>query len=250
MPYAGECCVKVAAAVIWIFGSLLRLATPRNAAPTPRQRRANVARMSIEVRQCSQCQAAAAVCIRDWAITTYGIPSGKSTRDFCCQQCGHQFTLVSQHQILAYGVLSAIFLVACVGIIPGAYTAYLVSLWVRNPVVPNAPPPVMRFRGSALPLRLCTKCQGSARCTDVVRRRSGTTYTYVCMTCSKSFDIESVGSIFFLALAATIVTLIGLATLMGGVGVICLLMALFGYVSAALGIWRLFANKVLPEQAP
>jgi hypothetical protein len=209
--------------------------------------------MSVEVRQCSRCRAPAAVCIRDWAITTYGIPSGTSTRDFCCQHCGHRFTLESKQRIIVYGVMSVIFLIACFGLVTGAYTAYLAWPWLRNPIVPEASPPVMRFRATE-PLRLCTKCQGSARCTAVVRKSTngiptGTTYTYVCMRCSKSFDIESIGSIFFLVFAGTVAALIGLATLMAGWGVICLLMALFGYGIAALSIWRLIANKVLPEQS-
>lgn len=209
--------------------------------------------MSIEVRQCSQCQAAAAVCIRDWAITTYGIPSGTSTRDFCCQQCGHRFTLVSKRRIIVYGVMSAIFLIACFGFVSGAYTAYLAWPWVRNPIVPNATPPVMRFRATE-PLRLCTQCQGSARCTAVTRRSmnfipTGTTHTYVCMQCNKSFDMQSVGGIFFNLLAGTIVSLLGVATVMAGIGVLFLLMGLFGYGRAAFGVWRLMTNKVLPEQA-
>lgn len=209
--------------------------------------------MSIEVRQCSQCQAAAAVCIRDWAITTYGIPSGKSTRDFCCQQCGHRFTLESKQRIIVYGVLSAIFLLFCIGLVPGAYTAYLAWPWVRNPIVPNASPPVMRFRATE-PLRLCTKCQGSARCTAVKRQSinlvpTGQTYTYVCMRCSESVEMQSVGRIFFNLFAGTIVTLLGIATITVGIGILFLLMGLFGYGLAAFGIWRLIANKVLPEQA-
>ena len=209
--------------------------------------------MSIEVRQCSQCQAAAAVCIRDWAITTHGIPSGKSTRDFCCQQCGHRFTLESKHRIIVYGVMSVIFLIACFGFVSGAYTAYLAWPWVRNPIVPNATPPVMRFRATE-PLRLCTKCQGSARCTAVTRRSinsipTGTEHTYVCMQCNTSFAIDSVGRVFSNLLAATIVSLLGIATVRMGIGILFLLVGLFGYGLAAFGVWRRMTNKVLPEQA-
>ena len=209
--------------------------------------------MSVEVRRCSRCNAPAAVCIRDWAITTYGIPSGRSTRDFCCQECGYRFTLESKMRIIVYGVMSVIFLIACLGVVTGVYTAYLAWPWLRNPIVPNAPSPPMRFRATE-PLRLCTKCQGSARCTAVVRKSvnlvpTGTTYTYVCMTCSKSFEVDSIGGIFFLLFAGTVMSLLGIATIMVSIGVLFLLLGLIGYGFAAFGIWRLMTNKVLPEHS-
>lgn len=209
--------------------------------------------MSVEVRQCSRCNVPAAVCIRDWAHTTYGVPSGTSTRDFCCQQCGYRFTLESKQRIIVFGVMSVILLIGCIGIVSGAYTAYLVWPWLRNPIVPNAPAPPMRFRATE-PLRLCTKCQGSARCTAVERRSvnmipSGTKYTYLCMQCRKSFEVDSIGGIFFNLAVGTFLNLIGIATVMAGIGLLFLLFGLAAYGFAAFGIWRLLTNKVLPEQA-
>ena len=100
-----------------------------------------------EVRRCGKCGAAEAVCEREWQHTTMGVPSGSTTRDFCCQACGHRFELVPMRRVWTFTALSVLLGWTCVFPLVGGAMA-LAGYWpyMANPVVVGAPQPAIRFR--------------------------------------------------------------------------------------------------------
>lgn len=194
-----------------------------------------------EVRQCSRCVQAAAVCIRSWQHTTWGVSTGSATRDFACQSCGHRFTMVPKATLIGIGIAAALLSVACVPApFVGGWFLYRLWPWWRCPVVPGAPYPVVRFR-DVEPLRTCAKCQSPAACRHVTRRRTngiptGTDYDYGCTRCGATFRMSSPGGIVFSVFGAAFLGVLGLVTIMGGIGIVFLLGAMF---FAAMAAWDL-----------
>jgi hypothetical protein len=72
--------------------------------------------------------------------------------------------------------------------------------WARNPLVPNAPYPEIRYRGSVEASRHCGACRQIARPVSVTRHRTngiptGTEIRYICDGCGASFKCDS-GAVF------------------------------------------------------
>lgn len=194
-----------------------------------------------EVRQCAQCGAAAAVCIRHWKRERFGHDSGFGDRDFCCQACGHRFTLVSKVYI---GSFIALALILAIAVFPfflfGGWAAYRTWPWLRNPLVPGAPMPPMRYR-AVEPTRACA-CGGAAVCRSVTRHSTnfiptGTVYVYACTRCSASFTLSNPYGILFGLMAGGFLVMIGAV----------LAAALFGIpiLIGGLVYWGLMAYRVV-----
>lgn len=195
-----------------------------------------------EVRRCGSCGAVAAVCDREWQHTTMGISTGSATRDFCCQACGKRFELAPMRRVYTFTALAVLFSWTCVmGVVGGAMA--LASYWpyLRNPVVPGAPRPPVRFTATE-PIRECAACKGVARCTKVTRSTTrgiptGTTFEYACTACKRTFTTASIGGHLFNAFGAVFLFAFGTGCM--PVGLIFWLMA--------LGISALSAFQVLAE---
>lgn len=205
-----------------------------------------------EVRRCSKCGAAAAVCVRDWRHTSWGISTGSSTRDFCCQACGHRFTLVPKMKIWAWGIVLAILCIACIPpMIFGPFVAYDVWQYHANPPVPGAPLPAMRFRADE-PTRRCAACGGFARCDHVTRTKSnglptGTQYDYQCDNCGKTFQLGSIGGHVFHVFGAIFCFALGFGCLPAG-----LLLWVLGAGVLAISAFQIMAqwrNPLVSEPA-
>lgn len=175
------------------------------------------------------------MCERDWKHTTMGVASGWSTRDFCCQACGHRFTLAPMQRITVFAVMGVLLSWTCVLlVIGGGWAALLYWPYLANPVVPDAPLPVMAF-SAAEPTRKCAKCGGIARCRSVTHTTSsgmstGTDYDYdyVRGKCGGEFTIESWGGLAFNLFGATFCFLLG-----------------FGCMPAGLLLWLLSLGLLL-----
>ena len=205
-----------------------------------------------EVRQCAACSQPAAVCIRDWQHTRWGMQSGSSTRDSCCQACGHRFTLVPKLYIGVWGFLAVLLSLAVVPFfLFGGWALYRAWPWFRNPEVPGAPMPVIRFR-AVEPLRTCAACGGAAACRNVTRRSvnlipTGTEYRYACTRCNKEFSLSNLYGTVFDLCGAAFLLLIGalLAAALIGIPI-----ALAGLVLMGMAFFRViqrFRNPVMPE---
>lgn len=203
-----------------------------------------------EVRQCWRCGQAAAVCIRNWDHTTWGVSSGMATRDFACQSCGHRFTLVPKARLIGLGVVFALTAIACIPIpFVGGWLLYRIWPWWRCPVVTGAPYPVVRFRDLE-PLRRCAKCQSPASCRHVTRRTTngiptGTEHEYGCARCGATFTMSSPGGIVFSLFGMVFLGLLGALTIMGGIGVVFLIGALFFGAMAAWDVYKFLRHPVV-----
>jgi len=119
-----------------------------------------------------------------------------------------------------------------------------------NPVVPGAAMPPMRFR-AVEPLRRCL-CGAPARCASVTRRRVsffpvGTTYDYGCTVCSKTFVMESPWRVLVLAAGCALLTVLGLLTVMAGIGILFLLLALIGWPMTFWDAAKYLVHRVVRE---
>ena len=195
-----------------------------------------------EIRRCAKCHEAAAVCVRDWKHTTMGISTGSSTRDFCCQNCGYRFTLAAKVRMWAWGICTLLFCVACIpSVIFGSVVAYDAWQYQSNPIVPDAPPPALRFRSDE-PTRRCAKCGGIARCGQVTRTSSnglptGTDYDYRCDGCGNKFQLASAGSHVFNVFGATFCFALGFGCMPAG-----LLLWLMGAGVLAISAFQILAQ--------
>lgn len=122
-----------------------------------------------EVRRCAKCGEAAVLLATEWQHTVGGTRINQSTRDFRCHHCGAKFTLVPKVNSIIFIVMG---LIMSFAIFPLG-----LSLWGwlalrrdrRNPVVPGAPPPRLRYRDGP-PLRRCA-CGRDATTTKITRER-------------------------------------------------------------------------------
>lgn len=205
-----------------------------------------------EVRKCATCGQAAAVCIRDWRVTRFGFETGSSTRDFCCQACGHRFTLTQLPQIVAFGVLTVLLAITlCGGFVFACLTAHAVWPYVANPVVPGAAVPPIRFRATE-PRRKCAACGGVTTCRQVTRHSvnlvpMGHSYDYACTSCRHGFRLRSAGRLAAIALGGSFLLVIGIPTATVGLGLIFLLGALFCFGVLVWSLVSLVRHPVLRE---
>jgi hypothetical protein len=196
-----------------------------------------------EVRRCGRCGAAAAVSVRDWQETAFlGLMrTGRvPRRDFVCQSCGTGFKLRHERSrlivaLLAGAPMTLIALLAVVGGVielatEGSYgalgfAAFMVPFaallltwcawpwWVArtNPVVPDAPMPIVRFT-LAEPPRRC-RCGTLVPCARVSRDRLGTEAHYDCESCGARFVVDSTASTIAVTLTSVFVAGLGAALL-------------------------------------
>lgn len=205
-----------------------------------------------EVRKCAKCGQATAVCIRDWQVTRFGLSTGSSTRDFCCQSCGHRFTLAQVPQIVAFGILTVLLAITlCGGFVFACLTASCIWPYVANPVVPGAPMPLVRFRATE-PRRKCASCGGVTTCRLVTKHTvnllpMGHSYDYACTACRHTFRLRSAGRLAAMALGGSFLLVIGIPTVTVGLGLIFLLAAAIYWGVFSWSLANLVRHPVLPE---
>lgn len=193
-----------------------------------------------EVRRCAQCGQPAAICVTEWQHTTLGMPIGIATRDFSCQACGAAFSLDPKRDLWIWGTLAALFSCTCIGALhPAAVTLWKAWPYLKNPVVPGAEAPVIRYRAGE-PARRCAKCGGVAVCVRVTRRSTngiptGTDYEYECRGCRRQFTTVSAGSHVVNAIAAPLLFALGFGCL--PVGAVLWLFALAAIGLSAVYLW-------------
>lgn len=196
------------------------------------------------VRRCARCDAPSVVVVRDWGTRRFfGLVDGKRTSrlDLRCQSCGAAFSLQPAPLVrvllgtLIFGqfLLIGLFLVVsglavvlsspalATGLLMGGGLLSALSVlgvvhfgrpwWHqrRNPVVPDASPPLVRFT-EAEPLRRCS-CGAACPATAVVAHTTnfvptGTETTHRCPSCGKEFTVSDAWGLVFNALAACFLT--------------------------------------------
>ena len=173
--------------------------------------------MAEEVRRCASCGQSALVSVRAWQHTHFGAASNIVTYDCQCQSCGTRVTLQPRARILGFYIAGVLLLPT---VIPGAIVLWMAisrsRAWKRNPVVPGAPMPAMRFQ-SGPGNRRCG-CGGTATMKKVTRHThngipTGTEYEYACGSCGKGFVIESFAGLFFSFLGASVLAAVSYAVI-------------------------------------
>lgn len=198
-----------------------------------------------EIRRCARCGEAAAICVTEWQHATMGLKTGSSTRDFACQRCGAAFSLDPKRELWVWGVMAALLSCTCIGAIhPAAVTVWKAWPYLKNPIVPGAEAPVIRYR-PGIPARRCAKCGGTAPCVKVTRRRTngiptGTDFEYTCRGCGRRFTTVSAGSHVFTAVAAPILFALGFGCL--PLGAVLWLFALAAVLLSAFQFWTDLKN--------
>lgn len=105
-------------------------------------------------------------------------------------------------RVWTFTVMSVLLVWTCVfPMVGGALALWDYWPYLRNPVVPGAALPMIRFRATE-PLRRCAACGGTCRCTQVTQTRSrglptGTTFAYACDQCKRTFTLGSFGGHVF-----------------------------------------------------
>jgi hypothetical protein len=219
----------------------------------------NAAAAAIEVRACPKCQAPAVTNVFTWTHTTWGTGTGQFTHEYRCQACGASFVVRPKSHVIGLFLAGAILSFSCIGL-PMLYVAW--RRWTvesRIPVVPGAPPPLLRFRGGP-PLRSCGECAGTATAMKITRHThngipTGTEYGYACAGCAREFTVESflgqfisIVSGLLLAGGAALFVIEGTtpAWRWGG-SAVCSLLALFLLVQAGRRLMNRLRNPVLPD---
>jgi DNA-directed RNA polymerase subunit RPC12/RpoP len=214
---------------------------------------------SQEVRRCAKCSAEAVVLVFEWKHSHSGFETGQSTRDYRCQACGARFSIQPKLNAIAKIVVGG--LLSC-AIFPLAFVA--VGVWQllqdkRNPVVPGAPRPVMKYRDGP-PARQCASCTQTVTLKSVTRRTSrglpmGTEYEYECAHCGRAFTLESPWGHLMMVLAGLLVFAISYAFLTqaesagwrwGGSGVAALL-GVFAFAQIVVRLVARVQNPVIDE---
>lgn len=213
--------------------------------------------LSQEVRRCHACGETKVLLATNWKHTTWGVDTHQSTRDYRCQGCGKRFTIHAKTRQIALWIVGFLFLCPVGFGLPFLGLAYWRSLQDgRNPVVPGAPAPEVRYRMGP-PLRRCGKCQGVCVVTAVTAHRhngvpTGVDTSYQCTRCNQTFKVESWWGHMFSGCATLAIFLIAaacagagdsLAVRLGGGGLL-VLAGLFMVWSMFTGIRAHFANPV------
>lgn len=178
-------------------------------------------------------------------------------RDYRCQACGARFSIHPKIQTWTY-IVMGLFLAWAIFPI-----GFVVFGWWRlrqntiNPVLPNAPRPVMKFRDGP-PRRRCGTCSKPVELTRITRRTSrgmptGTEYEYVCAPCNQPFVIESLWGHCFSFISAGVIAGISGAFLVAGTspgwrfggGGVAALLAGFLVVQSATRISNHFRHPVI-----
>jgi len=209
------------------------------------------------VRQCARCGAPAMVTTAAWSHAHFGMNTGAVTRDCRCQACGARVTLRARARLTGFAIAGVLLLPTCIGLPILGVTWWWWQQEARNPVVPDAPQPVRRFRDGP-PLRRCGSCRELAAAKTVTRNRTnglptGTEYGYVCGGCGARFTVESPWGHAFSAMAGAVVTAIAVAFAVWGEGrgwrfggaAVFGLAALFVGTQSALRLWRRVRNPVV-----
>jgi hypothetical protein len=207
-----------------------------------------------EVRRCARCARAAVLCVKAWAggVSFLGMDAGPTgtieRRDYRCQECGAAFTLLDPGQrrltgvlgLLLFGMLglaaltiggagwiqgdpaapTVVVVGAVLGALAGAIAAWMFAPYRidrRNPRMPGAPVPAMRFGADEPAARAC-RCGAPAVCAGITEFQSrgvsqGRRVRFRCTACKREFDIESAGSLAGMALATLVFGAIGVALL-------------------------------------
>ncbi|MDP2310029.1 MAG: hypothetical protein Q8P18_28685 [Pseudomonadota bacterium] len=250
--------------------------------------------LNVEVRRCAACGAAASICVANFQETQLLglVRTGRiAKRSFVCQACGARFDRpVGWGRVvlvclsggaglgfvvigLAYGLHSdpgggpglRLGGLACAGIaalqFPATVAWSLLPSWraARNPVVPGAPIPPLRFP-LTVPLRRCTAGH-PAPCVELTEHQSyglylGTSFTHQCPICEERFLVESrwsavfgfVGGLVFAALG------VGMLSTAGGQGAgawVCASLVLAaGAAMSALFAYESLSGRRHPVVAP
>jgi len=153
-----------------------------------------------EVRRCGSCTQPAVVCFQAWEHSFSGVATGQVTRECRCQACGANVTLRDPKAIRTLKIIGLVMLVL---IFPAPVVLAMAYVrgraWDRNPLVPDASMPQIRYRRGPGPRR-CGRCGKTARLTSVVRHThngipTGTTCGYACEGCEQTFATESAGGV-------------------------------------------------------
>jgi hypothetical protein len=179
-----------------------------------------------------------------------GLASGTSTRDFACQACGARFSLSPMKRIYVAAAVTVLLSWTCIfPLITLPVLAYQGWPYLRNPVVPGAPAPELRFL-TVEPIRRCAACGGVAACTSVTRHRSsgipmGTTFEYRCRGCARTFKLASWGGHLVNGLGAVVCLVMGAFCF--PVGIVLWLLALGAVVLSTLQLVAAVRNPLIAE---
>ena len=161
-----------------------------------------------EVRRCANCGKPTLICVSAWQHSTWGVRSNIVTRDCQCQACGVKATLHPGSRIFALWVVAVLLLPSVIPALIFALVALRRSrAWSKNPLVPGAPRPPIRFRAGPADRRC--ECGRVATLAKVTRHRTnwiptGTEQIFKCGTCGEEFVIESVGGLLVTSLGASL----------------------------------------------
>jgi hypothetical protein len=136
------------------------------------------------------------------------------------------------------------------GLVAGAMALFAYWPYLRNPLVPGAPKPAIRFTANE-PIRECSACKGVARCTKVTRSRTrgiptGTTFQYACTACKRTFTTGSIGGHAFNAFGAVFLFALGLGCM--PVGLLFWLMAVGVLAISAFQVLAELRNPLIAEE--
>ncbi len=210
-----------------------------------------------EVRRCHACGQPKVLLEANWRHTNWGMETSESTREYRCQGCGARFTIHSRMRQIALWVVGALFVCPS-----GIGLGILALAWwrgqqdARNPVVPGAAVPEIRYRMGA-PLRRCAQCAGTCVATHVTAHRTngipmGVEMRYQCRRCGHAFTVESVWGTSSSGCSALLILAIGAAcagagesaAMRWGGGGLALVFGLFMVWSTFRSIRDNFANPV------
>ncbi len=242
------------------------------------------------VRRCARCGEPSVVVVRDWGTRVFfGLVDGQrsSRQDWRCQGCGAAFSLqpaalvrallgtmlFSQLLILGgmlvglgfVGLLESpamgVFLLMLGGVLMALSVlglVHFVSPWWharRNPILPDAPAPLVRFT-EAEPLRRCTRGAASPATAVVAHSTNyiptGTETTHTCPSCRREFTVNSPGGLVFDSFAASLLTPLAVLVIvhppgnkpipdLGNLG-LAVFLGLF-----ALGAWGMLVSGVVAK---
>jgi DNA-directed RNA polymerase subunit RPC12/RpoP len=148
-----------------------------------------------EVRRCASCGNPALICVNAWQHSVNGISSNMITRDCQCQACGATVTLHPRWKIIPLWIVAGLLLPSLIGsIVPGIMAFRRGRAWRKNPIVPDAPMPRIRYRSGPGPRRC--DCGDTLVLKNVTKNShngisTGIEYEYSCGKCGKNVTLES-----------------------------------------------------------
>jgi hypothetical protein len=215
-----------------------------------------VAQARAEVRRCARCGSATLACVHAWQHSVNGISGNTVIRECQCQSCGATVTLQPRLKIWPLWLMAVLLLPTVVGsLVAGTMAFSRGRAWKKNPLVPDAPMPAMRYK-SGPGNRRCD-CGATLALKSVTRNShngipTGTEYVYQCERCGKKLTLENALGIVMKVLVGALLALIAWLMLTavkdpwwrwGGGGVFALLALLL----AGQGLSRIAAQARHPE---